>query len=88
MPYSVEFDPIASKELNSLDKQVAILILKHAKKLENYVSKKHLQYGIPHFVEKVTKQARIVFDLNQNIITIIHCFGTHKEYERWYKSYK
>jgi hypothetical protein len=47
-----------------------------------------MKYGIPYHVEKVTKQARIIYDIREDMIYIIHCFGNHKEYERWYKSYK
>ena len=50
--------------------------------------RKHMKYGIPCHVEKVTKQARIVFNIEEGYIYILHCFGSHKEYERWYGSYR
>jgi hypothetical protein len=47
-----------------------------------------MKYGIPCHVEKVTKQARIIFKIKGGDIYILHFFGSHKEYERWYGSYK
>ena len=42
---------------------------------------------LKHF-EKVTGQARIVCEIRRDTIYVLHCFGSHKEYERWYRSYK
>jgi hypothetical protein len=39
-------------------------------------------------VEKVTKQARIIYDIKEDRTYILHCFTSHKEYEHWYSSYK
>jgi hypothetical protein len=50
--------------------------------------RKHMKHGIPCHVEKVARQARIVYNIKGTQIYILHCFATHKEYERWYKSYK
>jgi len=53
-----------------------------------YAPRKRLKHGIPCHVEKVTKQARIFYDIREDRIYILHCFDTHKEYEQWYNSYK
>jgi tetratricopeptide (TPR) repeat protein len=36
--------------------------------------------------EKVTKQARMVYDIIGDRAHILHCFTNHKDYEHWYKS--
>jgi hypothetical protein len=50
--------------------------------------RKHMKRGISCHVEKVTKQARIIYNIEGGNIYILHCFRGHKEYERWYNSYK
>lgn len=47
-----------------------------------------MRYSLPYYAEEVTKQARMIFDIEGQSIKIYHCFSDHKEYERWYKSYK
>ncbi len=50
--------------------------------------RKRMKHGIPCHVVKVTKQARIVCEIKGEKIYVLHCFGSHKGYERWYRSYK
>jgi len=88
MVYEIVFGPRSEKELDKMDSELRLLFIMHIEKLKNFIPKKHLKYGLPYFVEKVTKQNRIVFDVENNIITIIRCFKNHKDYEKWYKSYK
>ncbi|MFH1199986.1 MAG: hypothetical protein V1708_02875 [Candidatus Micrarchaeota archaeon] len=47
-----------------------------------------MQHGVDSFVEKVTKQARIAYYFEDDAIFIWRCFATHKEYEKWYKSFR
>ena len=79
---------IAEKELDKMDSSLRASFLNHIEKLDDTKPGKHLRYGIPYFVEKVTKVARIIFNLEEDTIYILHCFTTHKEYEKWYNSYK
>jgi len=69
---------------NPLNKQFG----KHIEKIALKESGRHLKYGLPYFVENVTKQARIIYYIEEENIYVMHCFATHKEYERWYKSFK
>ena len=78
----------AEKELDEMDQSLRSLFIKHAEKIASMPPRKHLRFGLPFNVEKVTKQARIIYDIEKNICYILHCFSTHKEYERWYKSFK
>lgn len=50
--------------------------------------RRHMKYGIPYHVINVTKQARIVFEIENEDAIILHCFSNRKDYESWYKSYK
>ena len=49
--------------------------------------RRHMGFGVPYNVEDVTKQARLVYNENENTLSVIRCFATHKEYEKWYKTY-
>lgn len=46
------------------------------------LSRKHLHYGLPYFVDKIGYFGRIVYDIQDNKIFIIRIFNDHKEYER------
>lgn len=83
--YNVIVSERAKEELKKISPQLQILFLKHFKKLENHIPGKHLGHS-NYFVEKVTKSTRIACELKKDIVDVIHCFGTHKEYEVWYKS--
>jgi mRNA-degrading endonuclease RelE of RelBE toxin-antitoxin system len=82
------FSDSARKELESLPEEITAIFLKHLEKMQEMPPRKHMKYGIPCHVEKVTKQARIVFNIEEGYIYILLCFGSHKEYERWYGSYR
>ena len=82
----VEFTETAKKEFLSLDKSQQIQFKKALDKLKDYSSQKHLNYGIPAFVIKVNKQARIIYNQLENTILVLHCFAKHDDYERWYKT--
>jgi len=69
---------------NPLNKQFG----KNIEKLTSKEINRHLKHGLPYYTENVTKQARIIYYTEEEIIFIAHCFATHKEYERWFKSYK
>ncbi len=43
---------------------------------------------MPFNVEKVTKQSRIIYEIEGDVLYILHCFKNYKEYEKWYKSFK
>lgn len=84
----VRFSPKSEGDLDKIDNSLRKLFVKHAEKLTDYPANRHMKFGIPFNVEEVTKQARIVFEIRENYIYILHCFKDHKEYETWYKSYK
>jgi hypothetical protein len=82
------FSDSARKEIENLEQELKSIFIKHPEKMQSSPPRKHLKHGIPCHVEKVTRQARIVFDIREERIYILHCFASHKENERWYKSFK
>lgn len=82
------FSYTARKELMDLEQELKSQFIRHLEKTQEAPPRKHMKYGIPCHVEKVTKQARIVYNIEGTQIYILHFFANHKEYERWYKSYK
>lgn len=82
------FSEKAEKELDGTDSGLRKLFIKHAEKIASMPPKRHLRFGLPFNVEEVTRQARIVYGIEEDACYILHCFKTHKEYERWYKSFK
>jgi len=82
------FSEKAKKEFEDIDQSLKKLFAKHIEKIAIMPPKRHLRFGLPFNVEEVTKQARIVYNIENDVCYVIHCFKTHKEYEKWYKSYK
>jgi hypothetical protein len=84
----IVFSEKAEKELDDTDQSLKRLFIKHAEKIALMPPRRHLRFGLPFNVEEVTRQARIVYNIEEDACFILHCFKTHKEYERWYKSFK
>jgi len=60
----------------------------HIEKLAQMPPRRHLKFGIPYHVEDVTKQARLIYEIEGSTIYVVRCFTKHKDYEKWYNSYK
>ncbi|MFH0954913.1 MAG: hypothetical protein V1777_02325 [Candidatus Micrarchaeota archaeon] len=85
----IVYRPEAEEQLDKMDAGLRRLFFKHAEKVSQMPPKRHLRFGIPLHCEEVTRQARLVYRFeDENTCQIFRCFTTHKEYERWYKSYK
>jgi hypothetical protein len=82
------FSDSAKKEIENLEQEMKSIFIKHLEKMQSSPLRKYLKHGIPCHVEKVTRQARIVFNIKGERIYILHCFASHKEQERWHKSFK
>jgi mRNA-degrading endonuclease RelE of RelBE toxin-antitoxin system len=82
------FSDAAKKELAHLSQDMKAVFLMHLEKMKSRPSRKQMNHGIECHGEKVTKQARIIYDSSEDRTCILHCFASHKEYEHWYKSYK
>jgi len=78
----------AVREFERFPRDLQILFLSHFEKIQSLPPRRHLKYGIPFHVEKVTRQARIIYDIRENTLYVLHCFEDHKDYEQWYNSYR
>ena len=56
------FSDSARREMVDLEQELKSLFIRHLEKMQKAPPRKHMKYGIPCHVEKVTKQARIVYD--------------------------
>jgi len=59
-------DP-ALEELSKMDKPLQRFFLKHADKIASMPPRRHLRFGLPFNVENVTKQARLVYELEKDM---------------------
>lgn len=84
----IVFSEKAEKELDNADQNLRKLFIKHAEKIALMPPRRHMKFALPCNVEEITRQARIVYKIEQQTCYILHCFKNHKEYERWYKSFK
>jgi mRNA-degrading endonuclease RelE of RelBE toxin-antitoxin system len=82
------FSKKAEEELDNADANMKKLFIRHAEKIAAMPPRRHMKFGLPFNVEGVTKQARIIYCIEEDGCYILHCFKNHKEYERWYKSFK
>lgn len=85
----VIFKDKALKELKKMDRSEQVLFYKHVKKIMETGPRKHLSYNVSAFVDEVV-QGRIAYQWEDKDETlyILRCFVDHKEYEKWYNSYK
>ena len=84
----IVFSEKAEKELDDADQSLRKFFVKHAEKIALMPPRRHLRFGLPFNVEEVTRQARLVYNIDGDVCYVLHCFKTHKEYERWYESFK
>lgn len=84
----LSLSPKADGDLEKMDSKLRSFFIKHFEKLETMPPRRHLRFGLPYNVENVTEQARFVYETEGETATVLRCFTTHKEYEKWYKSFK
>jgi len=75
-------------DLEKMDNSTRKQFINHVEKILESLHQRHMRFGMPFHVEEVTRQARLVYNFDAEALFILRCFATHKEYERWYKSYK
>ena len=84
----IDFSEIAKKEFLDLDKPLQIKFKSAIEKIIDNPIKRHLKYGIPSHVINVGKQSRLIYNMVDDRIIILHCFAVHSDYEKWFKSYR
>ncbi len=77
----------AIEDIRVMDKGLKQRFQAHFLKLTRMPPRRHLRFGLPFNVEEVGP-ARFVYDIQGEDLTVARCFATHKEYERWYKSFR
>lgn len=78
----------AEKNLDEMNPQLRIFFLKHIEKIGVMPPRRHLCFGLPFNVINITKQARLIYQFEGDTLFVLRCFATHKEYERWYLSFR
>ena len=78
----------AEKELDGMEPSLSELFFGHMEKMLTMPPRRHMRFGLPFSVENVTRQARMVYHIEDGALYVLHCFKSHKEYEKWYKSFK
>ncbi len=81
------FSETASEDFQALEPPLQQFFKKHIEKLREMPPRRHLRFGLPYHVEDITKQARLIYFIRGETLYIIRCFATHKDYEKWYKSF-
>lgn len=71
-----------------MDQQEKLKFVSHIEKVARMPPRRHLRFGLPVYVENVTKQARLIYRIESDKLHILRCFQTHKEYEKWYNSFR
>lgn len=84
----IEFSDSGREDFLRLEKQLQIFFKNHLRKLLQMPPRRHLKFGLPHHVEDATRQARFTHEIRGENLYVIRCFATHREYEKWYKSFK
>jgi mRNA-degrading endonuclease RelE of RelBE toxin-antitoxin system len=59
------FSDSAKKELENLPEELIDKFLKHLEKMQEMPPRKHMKYVVPCHVEKVTRQARIIYAIKR-----------------------
>lgn len=83
-----EFTDEGRQDFLALEKQLQVFFKKHIEKLLQMPPRRHLKFGVPHNVEDVTRQARMVYNIENETLFVVKCFATHNEYEKWYAQFK
>jgi len=84
----IEFSDSGREDFLNLEQTLQVFFKNHLQKLSKMPPRRHLKFGVPYHVEDVTRQARLVYSVRDETLFVIRCFALHKEYEKWYKSFK
>ena len=83
MSFGIFLDDKAIEQLDNLDNSIRIRLLKKLKQMEGKDTARHLEKGLPYFVEEIG-QYRIAFILKREIMQKQVVFiGDHKDYGKW-----
>ena len=77
----------ADEDLGDMDSSTRARFDKHILKI---ATKRPTRFFKNHNIEQVGDQGRIIFhvDLRDDVLYILRCFTTHKDYEKWCNSFR
>ena len=84
---NIELSDSTKARFKELDGSLRPLFVKHFRKLAANPKGRHLQHGFKDYTEEVTKQARIIYNFDENTIYILRCCVTYKEYMQEIEKY-
>lgn len=77
----------AKNDLRKMDEKSARVFAKHIDKIAGLPPRRHLRHGLPYNVDEVGR-GRLVYEHKGGTLYIIRCFTNHRNYEKWYESYR
>ncbi len=84
LSFKIEYSPNFFDSLDEFPKDLQKRFIKKIEKVKQEdISRKHLKYGLPYFVEKITTSARLIYKIEGKTLIFIDCFKSHKDYEKW-----
>ncbi len=83
----ITFSELALTDLEGMDGAIIDRFYKYFDKIRENPQRRHLKHGIPIFVEDIG-QGRIAYKIEEGVVYIVRCFSDHKEYEKWFKTFK
>ncbi len=84
--FALTFEPGWNRHFETMDGPTRTRIWKKIQQFKQPMKHRHFKHGLPYFIEEAGGH-RIVLEVNEsektkNIIFV----GTHKQYEKWYRS--
>ena len=82
--YKEEFDSEWDKHFEKLPKDLQIKIWKKIKRILDGLPTRHLEHGVPYFVEEFGRQYRICYkSFEDTKVRRFYFVGKHEDYEKW-----
>ncbi len=90
MSVRILFDEDARNDLKRMDRNEQAAFVKQADKLALIGPRRHLRHGADAYADRVDKDGRMpyLWDEDGQTLRILRCFTDHKEYEKWYRSFR
>jgi len=81
--YAPDYDEGWKRLFEKLDNSVKIRIAKKIKQILNELPGRHLEHGVPYFVEDVGQHRICYYSFEETKTRRFFFVGDHKEYQRW-----
>ena len=82
--YSAEFDEKWKEFFEDLPEDMKLRVIKKIKRILEGLPTRHLEHGVPYFVEELGRQYRICYKSFEDVkVRRFYFTGKHKDYEKW-----